>query len=169
MAKGWIKLHRDILDHWVLSDPILLKVWIFLLLRVNHEERAILVNGKTVNVHQGQTWTSIRKISLALEMGINTVKRKLAILEKNEMIFLDSRKGVGTLITVRNYALYQGLEEPKKTGSGYTVGYTGGYKVGTQSDTQVDHKQEYKNYKNDKELKKNNGLPPDHPDYFEEV
>ena len=167
MDKGWIKLHRDILNHWVLSDPILLKVWIFLLLKVNHEERTILVNGKTVVISQGQTWTSIRKLSVALEIGINTVKRKLAILQKNEMIFVDSQKGVGTLITVRNYALYQGFETPKKTGFGYTDGHTGGYKGGTQSDTQVDHKQELKNYKNDKKLKNNNGLPP--ADGFEEV
>lgn len=162
MAKGWIKLHRDILDHWVLSDPILLKVWIYLLLRVNHEERTILVNGKTIIVSQGQVWTSIRKLSVALEMGINTVKRKLAILEKNEMIFLDSRKGIGTLITVRNYAVYQGFEGAKKTDSGYTGEYTDGYKGGTQSDTQVDHKQEYKNViRMNKEIKNIGATPSD--------
>ena len=168
MASGWIKLHRDILDHWVLSDPILFKVWIFLLLKVNHEESKILINGKTITISQGQMWTSIRKLSVALDLGINTVKRKLAVLQSDGMIYVDSRKGVGTLLTVRNYALYQGFKSPKKTGFGYTNGYTGGYNPGTQSDTQVDYKQEYKNYKNDKELK-NNGLPPDHPDYFEEI
>lgn len=167
MAKGWIKLHRDILNHWVISDPILLKVWIFLLLRVNHEERTILVNGKTIVISQGQAWTSIRKLSVALDMGINTVKRKLAILQKNEMIFVDSQKGVGTLITVRNYALYQGFEPAKKTDSGYTGGYTDGYKCGTHADTQVDHKQEYKNdIRMNKEIK-NIGAAPS--DVFEEV
>lgn len=175
MATGWIKLHRDILDHWVLSDPVMLKVWIFLLLKVNHEERKISVNGKPMVIAEGQMWTSIRKLSVNLDLGINTVKRKLAILQSDGMIYVDSRKGIGTLLTVRNYGLYQGFRAPKKTTGGYTDGYTDGYNPGTltdtPTDTQVDYKQEYKNYKNyknDKELK-NNGLPPDHPDYFEEV
>ena len=172
---GWIKLHRDILDHWVLSDPVMLKVWIFLLLKVNHEERKISVNGKPVVVSKGQMWTSIRKLSVALAIDKNTVKRKLAILQSDGMIYVDSRKGIGTLLTVRNYALYQGFEAPKKTTNAYTDAYTDADNPDTLMQTPMltpmHHKQEYKNYKNyknDKELK-NNGLPPDHPDYFEEV
>ena len=166
--KGWIKLYRNILEHWVYDDPLLLKIWLTAVLLANHDDRKIMINGKTVTIHRGQFWTSIRKFSMRVNMGVNTVHRKLDILQKDDMLFVDSRKGIGTLITVRNYALYQDFQDPKKHTNGYTNGYTDGYNYGTQSDTQVDHKQELKNYKNDKELK-NNGLPPDHPDYFEEI
>ena len=173
MVKGWIKLHRDIIEHWVFEDPLLLKTWILLIAKANHEDKKIMINGKHLTVHRGQFWTSIRKLSGALNMGINTVHRKLDALQNDGMIFMDTYKGIGTLITVRNYATYQDFQTNKNEDSGYTNGYTNGYaggdKSGTPPDTLMDHKQELKNYISTNKALKNNGLPPDHPDYFEEI
>jgi hypothetical protein len=90
------------------------------------------------------------------------------------MIYVDSRKGYGTLVTVQNYGVYQDFSE----GDSHTYSNTNSHKdshkdshkVGFESPSEIPYKQEYKN---DKALikngKKNNGLPPDDPDYFEEV
>lgn len=168
--KGWIKLYRDITEHWVYHDPLLLKMWITILCTANHEPRKILINNNTVEINRGQFWTSIRKLALRTEMTRKTVEAKLDLLQSDGMIYVDSRPGVGTLITVCNYGLYQGFFDDFGDTQGDTSGDTQGDKVETLRGTRSTHKQEVNN---DKALlkngKKNNGLPPDDPDYFEEV
>ena len=108
-----------------------------------------------------------------MNMSKDTVSKKLKLLQSDGMIYVDSRKGIGTLITVRNYGLYQdflsGSTDTLSDTSWDTKSDTVSDKVQTYTRTWSSHKQEYKNYKNDKEVKNNNGLPPDHPDYFEEI
>lgn len=166
---GWIKLYRDVMEHWVYEDPLLLKVWITILLLANHEENKILINGKLVVIHRGQFWTSVRKLSERVRMKKDTVQKKLNLLQSDGMIYRDSRKGIGTLITVRNYELYQGFSTPSSDTAGDTQRDTAWDNVQTQRGTHRGHKQEYKNYKNEEEVKNNSGLAPDDPDYFEEV
>lgn len=164
---GWIKLHRDIREHWVYEDPLLFKIWLSVLLIANHEERKIFINGQMFNVQRGQFWTSIRKFSAQLNMNKDTVRKKLLLLQSDGMIYMDSRKGIGTLITVCNYALYQGFSSGSVDTSSDTKSDTEWDKPQTHRGTLRSHKQEYKNDKNDKEIKNNSGLPP--ADAFEEV
>lgn len=169
--KGWIKLQRDIVEHWVFKDPLLLKIWIMILCTANHEDKKILINNELQIIHRGQFWTSIRR--LAREAGVTpkTVTVKLELLQNDGMIYVDSRQGVGTLLTVCNYGLYQAFSAPLVNTSGYTSDDTSGHKVETHLGTQTTYKQEVKNNKAliKNEKKKDNGLPPEDPDYFEEV
>lgn len=171
--KGWIKLYRDITEHWVYQDPLLLKVWITVLCLANHDDHRILINNNMTTIHRGQFWTSIRKLSSYMNMDKDTVKKKLDLLQSDGMIYLDSQKGRGTLLTVLNYSVYQnfsGTPADNFSDTGWdTSRDTDWDKVQTQSGTQSRHKQEYKNDKALLKNGKNNGLPPDHPDYFEEV
>lgn len=166
--KGWIKLYRDILGHWVYEDPLLLKIWVTLLCLANHENRKIPLNNETVDIKRGQLWTSIRKLSIVTGMTRKTVEIKLKLLQSDGMIFVDTKRGLGTLISVRNYGDYQGFSDNDGDTKGDTQGDTQGDKVETHRGTRSTHKQELKHYKHYEALK-NNGLAPDDPDYFEEV
>ena len=166
--KGWIKLYRDILGHWVYEDPLALKVWVTLLCMANHESRKILLNNETLDIRRGQLWTSIRKLSIVTGMTRKTVEIKLKLLQSDGMIFVDAKRGLGTLISVRNYGDYQDFSHGDGDTQGYTQGDTQGDKVETPRGTHSTHKQELNNYKHYEALK-NNGLAPDDPDYFEEV
>lgn len=168
--KGWVKIYRDIIDHWVYRDPLTLKIWITLIVRANHEPTKIQIKNQLIDVQRGQFWTSLRRLAMVTDMTPKTVKKRLTVLQSDGMIYVDSSKGLGTLITVRNYGDYQSISEDNGNTVDYTVDYTTDHRVETQRDTRRTHKQEVKNDKNDTRMKrKNNGLPPDHPDYFEEV
>lgn len=169
--KGWIKLYRDITEHWVFRDPLLLKMWVTILCSANHEPRKILINNQMIEIHRGQFWTSIRKLALKTEMTRKTVEKKLNLLQSDGMIYVDSQTGAGTLITICNYGLYQGFFDGVGDTAGYTAGDTQGDKVETLRGTLSTHKQEYKN---DKELiknekKKDGPLLGDYSGDFEEV
>lgn len=168
-SKGWIKLYRDITEHWVYADPLLLKMWITIICTANHELRKIVVNNEMMDIKRGQFWTSIRKLALKTGMTRKTVEAKLTLLMNDGMIFVDSRVGVGTLITVRNYERFQGFFDASGDTAGDTHGDTQGDNVETLRGTLNTHKQEYKNDKALLKNGKNNGLPPDDPDFFEEV
>ena len=110
MAKkntGWVKISREIVGHWVFDDPNCLKLWIWLICTVNHKDAKVPINSEVLVVHRGQTYTSIREIASTLGMSRNTATKKLKMMQDDGMIFMDSRKKCGTLITVLNYALYQ--------------------------------------------------------------
>lgn len=173
--KGWVKLHRNIMDHWVYQDPLLLKIWITFLCMANHEDKKILLDGELIVIHRGQFWTSIRKLSMRTGLNHKTVERKVKLLAEDGMIFVDARQGRGTLITISKYADYQGFSEDVWDTRGYTAGDTKGYTTGTLRGTLMGHKQELKN---DKALLKNEeeiGASPsgpadgDYSDGFEEV
>lgn len=167
--KGWIKLHRDITEHWVYQDPLLLQMWITLLCYANYEPRDIPVNNQMLHLRRGQFWTSIRKLALITGMTRKTVEAKLNLLQSDGMIYVDSRQGVGTLVTVRNYAVYQGFSEGVGDTEGDTAGDTEGDKVETLRGTPNTHNEEINHYKALGKKEKKFGLAPGDPDYFEEV
>ena len=106
--KGYIKLYRDIRDHWIYSERPISKfqAWIDLILEVNHEDKKILFDGQPIVVKRGSTITSLRKLSTRWGWSKTTVGRFLDSLEADGMI-TQKRDTKKTLINVENYAFYQ--------------------------------------------------------------
>jgi hypothetical protein len=69
---GWIKLYRDIQNHWIWDDPQRLKWWIDLLLLANHKEGKTLINGELTTIQTGAHLTS--EIKLAERWGVNSAE-----------------------------------------------------------------------------------------------
>ena len=107
---GWIKMHRSIIESKQFSNPVYLKIWIWLLCRAS-------ITDKTVSLKTGVGYTSIdlkrgelifgRKSAENI-LGINgsTIYRILTLLEKDLAISVKSNNKY-SIISVCNYDDYQ--------------------------------------------------------------
>jgi DNA replication protein DnaD len=156
--KGWIKLHRSIVDHWVFQRGSkgyeMEHYWLDLLLMVNHKKGKIQYYKDVVTIYPGQTRTSQRKLAARWGIDTKTVKKVLDTFQNEGMITYENRYN-GTLITIVNYLVYQGLSGQNGSTVSYTDSYTDSYTEGaTVSHTDSLLTRMNKNeLKNDKEPK----------------
>ena len=111
--RGWICLDRNILSHWVYEDPVMFKIWIWILLNANHEDKKCPIGGELFTVKRGQKYTSINKISIEVKCSRSKVKRTLDAFVSDNMITLERIKS-GTLLTVIKYEVFQDRRNNKK-------------------------------------------------------
>ena len=113
MDKGWIKIHRKILDCsiWNSREPFDKRsAWIDILLSASHKDLNLMIGGINEKIPRGSFMFSIEKLCDRWGWSRNRVKRFLALLEREQMI---ETKGTnkGTLISVLNYNAFQSVEE----------------------------------------------------------
>ena len=111
MNKGWVSIHREILDSplWIQGTYTQKLLMIVLILRANASPKKWLFKGKKILVERGQLITSLESLKniLGKGIGIRQVRTALLNLEKYEFLTNQSTKTV-RLITVLNYSKYQG-------------------------------------------------------------
>lgn len=121
MGKGWIKLHRQLLDNPISKKPAWSWLWVVLLLKVNHENKKTIWNGKDTEIKSGQFITG-RKI-LSEETGIpeTTIERILKYLENGHQIG-QQKYNKYRLITILKWKEYQSVDiksDNKRTTNGH--------------------------------------------------
>ena len=103
---GWIKLHRQIIDHWIASDLELLGAWTYMLLLANHAPAKIKVGNQIITVERGSFYTSRRKLMTKFGWSRKKLDGTLAALQREQM--LDIKGGsTGTYVSIINYDSYQ--------------------------------------------------------------
>lgn len=142
MDKGWIKLNRQIQDHWIWKNHEFAYAWVDLLLMVNRTEKKILVDNNLMTIKRGQTLTSIAKLADRWGWSRKKVYSFVGALERDKMLVKKSTSRYTTL-TIVNYGKYQD--------HGNSKGNSQGTSQGTTEEQQRVHKQEY--IKNKKEIK----------------
>lgn len=115
--KGYIKLYRDIQDHWMWKDERFSRgqAWIDLIMMANHKDAKIPVGEHIEIVKRGQFITSIAKLSDRWKWSYNTTKAFLNLLENDNMLIRKSDNSK-TLITIVNYGVYQSREKKNEEG-----------------------------------------------------
>ena len=153
MAEGWIKIYRNIQEHWLWNcEPFSRgQAWIDLLLTANHKENKVMINGNLIVIKTGERVTSIRKLSERWKWSTCKVKHFLKQLESDKMIecLSDTSK---TVIKIVNYEKYQENNTPlslENTGLSGKVPNT----EQTQKNTNKNDKEYIKNEKNEKKEK----------------
>lgn len=115
MAKGWIKLHRELTDHWLWEEKPFDKksAWIDLLLMANHEGKKVMLGSELVEVERGGLITSEVKLADRWGWSRTKVRRFLEILENESMIALkkDSKK---TALNIVNFSIFQDVDSEKE-------------------------------------------------------
>jgi uncharacterized phage protein (TIGR02220 family) len=142
---GWIKLYRDITDHWIWQEKPFDKrsAWIDLILMANHKDNKFVFGNELAEVKRGSFITSVRKLCDKWGWSNTKVTSFLQILKNDNMIdFISDTKK--TVITIANYGLYQDINDTETTQKHH------------ENDTKTSQKhtnKNDKNVKNEKNLK----------------
>lgn len=106
--KGWIALHRQLVDHWISDSLEDLGAWSYLLMIASHQETKFKLKGRLITLKRGQLARS--KLSLAQHFKWSRTKldRFLRLLKDDGMIELKSYNTT-TVITICKYDSYQGV------------------------------------------------------------
>ena len=123
MAKGWIKLHRQLLDSaiWNVDSPYSERdAWIEFLLMANHSPKQIITRRcECIEIQRSQFFTSIRHLADRFKWSEKRVRRYLDTLTTAHMVRVE-RHTDGTLITIENYSNFQGEGHTDGTLDGHT-------------------------------------------------
>lgn len=143
-SKGWIKIERDIVDHWVFQDAEYFRAWVLMLMMANHEDAKILINKELVEIPRGAFHSSIMILSAKLGWTRKRTNRYIQMLEMDAML-TTKRTTHGTTFFVENYGKYQGHGTTKGTADDTSGDTTDD----TTDDTQTRMKKNIKNGKKD--------------------
>lgn len=110
---GWIKVHRQVMDHWIWEDAERFKWWMEIILLTNHTDKKTVIGGELITIKRGTFHTSELKLSDRWGVSRNRVRRFLQLLEDDDMISTKKTTN-GTTIKVHNYGVYQGKNEEEK-------------------------------------------------------
>ena len=138
---GWIKLHRQLTDHWIWQKPEYLKWWLDILMQANIQEKKVIIKNQVFQVERGEVIYSYETWANRWKINKSKVVRFLKLLEKDSMIVLKNET-VTTRITICKYETYQGDRNEDETQV---------KRKRNASETQVIPTKESKEYKNDKE------------------
>jgi hypothetical protein len=116
---GWIKLHRQVLNHPFYKERRVisrLEAWIDLLLIANHIDHKFLLGGSMVEAQRGEVITSELKLMERWRWSKAKVRRYIRCLVDEKMVIkkADNKK---TSLLIMNWDIYQGpetAEEPRK-------------------------------------------------------
>lgn len=110
---GWIKIYREIQDHWIWQDNKYFKWWATILLNVNHEEKKFPVGSELFVCNPGQSFRSIQQWTDLFSCSKPSTIKFFEMLKKDGMIQTEI-VGNGNrrkhLLTVVNWGKYQEKE-----------------------------------------------------------
>ena len=109
MNNGWIKLYRDLFEHWLwkTKEPFDCRsAWIDLLLLATYADNKELYRGKLIMRKRGEICCSIQWLADRWRWDRRKVKRFLCVLADDGMLTLNSTTQ-GTTLTIENYSKWQ--------------------------------------------------------------
>lgn len=120
---GYIKLHRQLLDSYQFSNPNLLKIWVWMLLKANYKPKMVSVKvskGYTdVLIERGQFIFGRSKASEELNLDESLIYRIIKKFENEESIVVKSNNQY-SIITICKYDEYNceefEVEQPMNNG-----------------------------------------------------
>ncbi len=112
MSGGWIKLHRKLLDSSIFTSDSGLRIWIWCLLRANHDECDVFVGIHKVHLMPGQFIFGRESASESLGISPSTVRNWINILQQDSRIDIKPTNKY-SVISVLNWNDYQSLDNKK--------------------------------------------------------
>lgn len=142
MRERWIKTYTSLLDWEFFFDPLILRTWIYLLMKASIKD-VVLRDG--VKVKRGELVTSLSTLSRDLRMSVMQMRRVLATIKTAGHITIKSTNKY-RIITICEYDIYQSADGMKQ-------------QANRQAKQQA-NQQHYKNNIEDKEISTNVDIPP---------
>ena len=116
MGEGYIKLHRQIEEHWIWSKKPFSpgQAWIDLLIRANHkEENTFVLGNEIIDAERGEVITSEKKLAIRWGWSRTKVRAFLNLLQNDSMIDKKTTNKK-TTINICNYCVWQDSQTAKK-------------------------------------------------------
>lgn len=109
---GWIKLHRQILEHslWTQEPFTRGQAWVDLVLIANHKDGIINVRDHVIQIKRGQVGWSENRLAQKWKWSRTKTRNFLKYLETGQQILVDKSKST-SVITILNYDKYQAKEQ----------------------------------------------------------
>jgi hypothetical protein len=107
MNKGFIAVHRKLLDKSWYHKSNYAHVWLTLLLLATHKKREVWFAGKNIILEPGQLITGRKKLKEITNIPETTLERILDHFEKNEHQIGQQKSNKNRLITIINWSEYQ--------------------------------------------------------------
>lgn len=111
---GWIKLNREINNHWVFQNSDYFKWWIDILLEVNYAPAKVVIKGNVYECGRGEKLYSLDTWAMRWKTNKSKVRRYFDLLQKENMIELKNETQT-TRLKVCKYEDYQETENESET------------------------------------------------------
>lgn len=167
-SKGFIKLDRNIFDHWIFQDAEKFRAFVDLIQLARWKDEKLLIGNDVVTVPRGSYYTSELKLSERWSWSRKKTREFLKLLENEKMLI---KKGTtkGTMLTIENYRFYQDegttkctSKEHQKNNEGYIKGTSKEHQKNNEGYTKEEIKEvkEIKEGEERKEGKENTTVLP---------
>lgn len=110
MSKGWIKIHRQIIDWEWYDEPNTFRLFFHLLIKANHKQN----NYRGVTIEAGQIMTGFDKLANDTGLTLQKVRTSINRLKSTNEITVNSNTQ-GTIIQIVNYDKYQVTTDEQQT------------------------------------------------------
>ena len=104
---GWIKISREIEDHWLWQDADRLRWWIDMLFMASFEDKKVIEDTHLITIKKGQFIASVAFLCKRWGKSNKTIIKYLKLLEEDEMICREVLHRKTPIITICNYDKYQ--------------------------------------------------------------
>lgn len=104
---GWIKISREIKDHWLWQDAERLRWWIDMLFMASFEDKKVIEDTHLITIKKGQFIASVAFLCKRWGKSNKTIIKYLKLLEEDEMICREVLHRQTPIITICNYDKYQ--------------------------------------------------------------
>jgi hypothetical protein len=107
---GWVKLHRQLLEHPRFDDPGWVSLWIFMLLKAAHKPVDVRFGGHTHRLSPGSFISSRHEMAAITGLNASKVQRLLESMKIEQQIEQQT-SNKSSMFTVLNWASYQKSEQ----------------------------------------------------------
>ena len=104
---GWIKISREIEDHWLWQDAERMRWWIDMLFMASWEDKKVIEDTHLITIKKGQFIASVAFLCKRWGKSNKTIIKYLKLLEEDEMIYREVLHRQTPVITICNYDKYQ--------------------------------------------------------------
>lgn len=111
---GWIKINRDLSNHWIWQNSDYLKWWLDMLIEVNHTPSKVNIKNIIYECNRGEKLYSLDTWAKRWNTNKSKVRRFFELLQDEGMISVKSETQT-TRVTICNYDTYQSSDDNIET------------------------------------------------------
>ena len=104
---GWIRINRDIVNHWIYQNEKWRLWWIDMLLMAAWEETEVADGKQMIRLEKGQILASVSDLCKRWKANTKEVRYFLDKLIAEDMIVAKARAKQRAILTISNYVNYQ--------------------------------------------------------------